>query len=165
MAPSQLPPQSVESRQASRSTPSKKSPPPPVPIIHNNTAICHHHHHHHHSTNSTDNTQYIPPSVLLYSTTTTSTKNTQYVRPVILLYTTTTTTNTTNMYYHWYAPPFSIMNRPQGDQEFSISDFPGRDFAKSWDPRIFQNGISLKFLSRDFTKKKSSISRGYHLSS
>ena len=31
--------------------------------------------------------------------------------------------------------------------------FPGRDFAKSRDPGIFRDGISLKFLSQDFTKK------------
>ena len=40
--------------------------------------------------------------------------------------------------------------RPQRDQEFSIPGFPGRDFAKSRDPGIFQDGISLKFQSRDF---------------
>ena len=45
------------------------------------------------------------------------------------------------------------MARLQRDQEFSIPGFPGRDFAKSRDPRIFWNGISLKFLSRDFTEK------------
>ena len=45
------------------------------------------------------------------------------------------------------------MNRLQQDQEISIPGFPGRDFAKSRDPGIFRDGISLKFLSRDFTKK------------
>ena len=45
------------------------------------------------------------------------------------------------------------MIRLQRDQEFSIPGFPGRDFAKSRDPGIFRDGISLKFLSRDFTKK------------
>ena len=45
------------------------------------------------------------------------------------------------------------MTRLQRDQEFSIPGFPGRDFAKSRDPRIFWDGISLKFQSRDFTKK------------
>ena len=40
--------------------------------------------------------------------------------------------------------------RPQRDQEFSIPGFPGRDFAKSRDPGIFRDGISLKFQSRDF---------------
>ena len=45
------------------------------------------------------------------------------------------------------------MSRLQQDQEFSIPGFPGRDFAKSRDPGIFRDGISLKFLSRDFTKK------------
>ena len=40
--------------------------------------------------------------------------------------------------------------RPQRDQEFSIPGFPGRDFAKSRDPGIFWDGISLKFQSRDF---------------
>ena len=43
--------------------------------------------------------------------------------------------------------------RPQRDQEFSIPGFPGRDFAKSRDPGIFRDGISLKFLSQDYTKK------------
>ena len=43
--------------------------------------------------------------------------------------------------------------RLQQDQEFSISGLPGRDFAKSRYPGIFRDGISLKFLSRDFTEK------------
>ena len=47
----------------------------------------------------------------------------------------------------------SVLTRLQQDQEFSIPGFPGRDFAKSWDPGIFWDGISLKFLSRDFTEK------------
>ena len=46
------------------------------------------------------------------------------------------------------------MSRHQRDQEFSIPGFPGRDFAQSRDPRIFRDGISLKFLSRDFPKKE-----------
>ena len=46
-----------------------------------------------------------------------------------------------------------IKTRLQRDQEFSIPGFPGRDFAKSRDPGIFRDGISLKFLSRDFTEK------------
>ena len=51
------------------------------------------------------------------------------------------------------------MPRPQRDQEFSIPGFPGRDFAKSRDPGIFRDRISLKFLSRDFTKKVWDLSR------
>ena len=43
-----------------------------------------------------------------------------------------------------------VITRPQRDQEFSIPGFPGRDFAKSRDPGIFRDGISLKFQSRDF---------------
>ena len=46
-----------------------------------------------------------------------------------------------------------VSSRLQRDQEFSIPGFPGRDFAKSRDPRIFRDGIVLNFLSRDFTKK------------
>ena len=46
-----------------------------------------------------------------------------------------------------------LMNRLQRDQDFSIPGFPGRDFAKSRDPGIFRDGISLKFLSQDYTKK------------
>ena len=42
------------------------------------------------------------------------------------------------------------MTRLQRDQ---ILGFPEWDFAKSRDPGIFWDGISLKFLSRDFTKK------------
>ena len=45
------------------------------------------------------------------------------------------------------------MSRLQRDQELSIPGFPGLDFAKSRDPRILRDGISLKFLSRDFTEK------------
>ena len=45
------------------------------------------------------------------------------------------------------------MARLQQDQDLSIPGFLGRDFAKSRDPRIFQDGIVLNFLSRDFTKK------------
>ena len=44
--------------------------------------------------------------------------------------------------------------RLQRDQEFSIPGFLGRDFAKSRDPGIFRDGISLKFLSRDFPEKE-----------
>ena len=44
------------------------------------------------------------------------------------------------------------VSRLQRDQEFSNPGFPGQDFAKSQDPGIFRDGISLKFLSRDFTK-------------
>ena len=46
-----------------------------------------------------------------------------------------------------------LMARLQQDQDLSIPGFLGRDFAKSRDPRIFQDGIVLNFLSRDFTKK------------
>ena len=49
----------------------------------------------------------------------------------------------------------SITVRLQRDQEFPIPGFPGRDFAKSRDPGIFRDRISLKFLSRDFTEKVS----------
>ena len=56
-----------------------------------------------------------------------------------------------------WAKFFSIRSLPkfrlQRDQEFSIPGFPGRDFVKSRDPRIFRDGIRLKLLSRDFTKK------------
>ena len=45
------------------------------------------------------------------------------------------------------------MIRLQRVQELSIPGFPGQDFAKSRDPWIFWNGICLKFLSRDLTKK------------
>ena len=45
------------------------------------------------------------------------------------------------------------MARLQQDQDLSIPGFLGRDLAKSRDPRIFQDGIVLNFLSRDFTKK------------
>ena len=50
--------------------------------------------------------------------------------------------------------------RLQRDQEFSIPGFPGRDFAKSRDPGIFRDGISLKFY-----QKKYRISRDFLLSS
>ena len=40
--------------------------------------------------------------------------------------------------------------RPQWDQEFSIPGVPGRDFAKSRGPGIFQDRISLKFESKEF---------------
>ena len=48
----------------------------------------------------------------------------------------------------------NVLIRLQRDQEFSIPGFPGRDFAKSRDPGIFRDGISLKFLSRDFPEKE-----------
>ena len=57
---------------------------------------------------------------------------------------------------HWLKIDFKIdwsqrlIGRPQRDQEFSIPGFLGRDFAKSRDPGIFRDGISLKFQSRDF---------------
>ena len=53
-----------------------------------------------------------------------------------------------------------ITFRPKRDQEFSILGFPGRDFAKSRDPGIFRDGISLKFY-----QKKYRISRDFLLSS
>ena len=46
-----------------------------------------------------------------------------------------------------------VTGRPQRDQEFLIPGFPEQDFAKFWDPEIFQDWISLKFLSRDLAKK------------
>ena len=42
--------------------------------------------------------------------------------------------------------------RLQRDQEFSIPGFLGWDFAKSRDPRIFRDGISVKFFPQDFTE-------------
>ena len=45
------------------------------------------------------------------------------------------------------------MNRTKRNQEFSIPGFPERDFAKSRDPRIFRDGISLKFSSQDFSEE------------
>ena len=47
---------------------------------------------------------------------------------------------------------------PQRDQEFSIPGFPRQDFAKSQDPRVFWDGISLKFLAQDSTKKVCDLS-------
>ena len=51
-----------------------------------------------------------------------------------------------------------------GDQalaglRISIKGFLGRDFAESQDPRIFWDGISLKFLSRNFDQKVSVLAR------
>ena len=45
------------------------------------------------------------------------------------------------------------MNRTKRNQEFSIPEFPGRDFAKSRDPGIFRDGISLKFYPGILPKK------------
>ena len=50
--------------------------------------------------------------------------------------------------------------RPQQDQEFSIPGFPGWDFAKSQDPGIFRDGISLKFYP-GILPKKYGISRDF----
>ena len=48
--------------------------------------------------------------------------------------------------YNLLSPTFRwSVTRPQRDQEFLIPGFPGRDFAKSRDPGIFLDGISLKF--------------------
>ena len=47
----------------------------------------------------------------------------------------------------------AVTGRLQQDQEFLIPGFPGWDFAKSQDPGIFRDGISLKFLSWDFPEK------------
>ena len=51
-----------------------------------------------------------------------------------------------------------------GDQalaglRISIKGFPGRDIAESQDPRIFWDGISLKFLSRNFDQKVCVLAR------
>ena len=54
--------------------------------------------------------------------------------------------------------------RLQREQEFSIPGFPGRDFAKSRDPGIFWDGISLKFYP-GILPKKYGISRDFLLSS
>ena len=43
--------------------------------------------------------------------------------------------------------------RLQQDQEFSITGFLGWDFAKSQDPGIFQDRISLKFYAGILPKK------------
>ena len=48
--------------------------------------------------------------------------------------------------------------RLQRDQDFSIPGFPGWDFAKSQDPGIFRDGISLKFYPGIFTKKVRDLS-------
>ena len=42
------------------------------------------------------------------------------------------------------------VSRLQRDQEFSFPGFPGRDFAKSRDPGIFRDGISLKFYQKKY---------------
>ena len=54
--------------------------------------------------------------------------------------------------------------RLQRDQEFSIRGFLGRDIAKSRDPGIFRDGISLKFYP-GILPKKYGISRDFLLSS
>ena len=49
-----------------------------------------------------------------------------------------------NAYFSDYMesmPPTHVISRLQRDQEFSISEFPGWDFAKSRDPRIFRDRI------------------------
>ena len=56
-----------------------------------------------------------------------------------------------------------VISRLQRDQEFSIPGFLGRDFAKSRDPRIFRDGISLKFYP-GILPKKYGISRDFPLS-
>ena len=48
-----------------------------------------------------------------------------------------------------YIPMVWVLGRLQRDHEFSIPGFPGRDFAKSRDPGIFRDGISLIFSSWD----------------
>ena len=53
----------------------------------------------------------------------------------------------------WSRVRVDVNIRLQRDQEFSIPGLPGRDFAKSQDPGNCRDGIRLKFLSRDFTKK------------
>ena len=47
----------------------------------------------------------------------------------------------------------AVISRLGRDQEFPILGFPGRDFAKSRDPKIFRDKISLKFLSKVLPKK------------
>ena len=49
------------------------------------------------------------------------------------------------------------MNRPQRNQGFSIPEFPGRDLAKSRDPGIFRDGISLKFSFQDLSGLPSQV--------
>ena len=49
------------------------------------------------------------------------------------------------------------MNRPQRNQGFSIPGFPGRVLAKSRDPGIFRDGISLKFSSQDLSGLPSQV--------
>ena len=49
------------------------------------------------------------------------------------------------------------MNRPQRNQGFSIPELPGRDLAKSRDPGIFRDGISLKFSSQDLSGLPSQV--------
>ena len=56
-----------------------------------------------------------------------------------------------------------ITSRLQRNQEFSIPEFPGRDFAKSWDPGTVEDGISLKFFPGILQKSVGSL--GISLSS
>ena len=46
----------------------------------------------------------------------------------------------------------AVTGRLQQDQEFLIPGFPGWDFAKSQDPGIFRDRISLKFYPRIIPK-------------
>ena len=61
-----------------------------------------------------------------------------------------------------YHSKLSIIFGLQRDQEFSLPGFPGWDFAKSLDPRIFRDGISLKF--PEILPKKYEISLDFPLS-
>ena len=63
-----------------------------------------------------------------------------------------------------YKKTDSLISHLQRDQEFSIPGFPGRNFAKSRDPGIFRDGISLKFYP-GILPKKYGISRDFLLSS
>ena len=59
------------------------------------------------------------------------------------------------------APCHDVVSRLLRDQEFSIPGFPGWDFAKSRDPRIFRDRISLK-LYPGILPKKYGISLSAH---
>ena len=67
------------------------------------------------------------------------------------------------MYYHWYAPPFSIMNRPQQDQEFRSRDFRDRIWQNPGIPGFFRTGLALNFFP-GILPKKSPVSLGVTIS-
>ena len=64
-----------------------------------------------------------------------------------------TEAETASMLHSQVVKGTSLMGRLQRDQEFSIPGFPGWDFAKSRDPRIFRDGISLKFFPGILSKE------------